>query len=478
MPIVLGVDLGTSKISAVAIDTCNGVIVACYSAPNRAETTSASDRADGYSEWDAQQIAEIGTECLGGIAEQLRDRPNRPIGLGITGQQHGVVLVDHRLAPLTPFINWQDRRASQPFPGSNQTYVQRAVALVGEAAPRRAGCRLAAGYVGVTVFWLKEAGRLPAGATACSIMDYFTAALTGRPPVTDATCAAASGLLDVAAGDWDRAAIDALGLSPAILPAVRPSGEFLGGLRPEIAESCGLPAGLPVYVGIGDNQASFLGGVGDPAGTVLVNVGTGGQVAAFTDQFVYDPLLETRPFPRGGFLLVAAGLCGGASYAALEQFFRQVGARLFGTAAGEPLYETMNHLAAEVPTGADGLECEPFFTGTRARPGLRASIRGASTTNLTPAHLTRAVLEGMARTFRDGYDRITQCTGRLSTRLVGAGNGLRENVVLAQIVAHAFAMPMRFPRHREEAAFGAALIAAVGAGAFSDIAAAGQIIES
>lgn len=477
MPIVLGVDLGTTKITAVALDIGNGDMVACHSVPNRAETTSATDKAHGHSEWDARQITEIASACLRSVADQIRDRFEAPIGLGITGQQHGVVLVDDRLVPQTPLINWQDRRANQPFPGSNETYVQRALARVGDNAPQRAGCRLAAGYLGVTVFWLKEAGLLPAAATACSIMDYFAAALTGCRPVTDATCAAASGMLDVAASDWDRATIEALGLSPAMFPPVRPSGELLGPLKPDIAELCGLPAGLPVFVGIGDNQASFLGSVGDPAGAILVNVGTGGQVAAFSDQFVYDPLLETRPFPRGGFLLVAAGLCGGASYAALERFFRQVGTQLFGAETGEPLYEKMNRLAAGVPPGADGLECEPFFTGTRARPGLRASLRGASATNFTPGHLTRAVLEGMARTVRDGYDQIIHHTGRPSTRLIGAGNGLRENVVLAQIVAEAFAMPMGFPHHREEAAYGAALIAAVGAGVFPNVARAGRVIR-
>ena len=83
----------------------------------------------------------------------------------------------------------------------------------------------------------------------------------------------------------------------------------------------------------------------------------------------------------------------------------------------------------------------------------------------------------MARIFREGYDRITRQTSRPSTRLIGAGNGLRENAVLAGIVADAFAMPMRFPRHREEAAYGAALIAAIGAGVFPDVAAAGRLIR-
>src|SRR5262249_61793011 len=100
MPIVLGVDLGTTKITAVALDTGSGEMVACHSAPNRAETTSATDKADGHCEWDARQISDVAIECLRGITEQIRERTDRPIGLGITGQQHGVVLVADRLAPL------------------------------------------------------------------------------------------------------------------------------------------------------------------------------------------------------------------------------------------------------------------------------------------------------------------------------------------------------------------------------------------
>jgi sugar (pentulose or hexulose) kinase len=160
----------------------------------------------------------------------------------------------------------------------------------------------------------------------------------------------------------------------------------------------------------------------------------------------------------------------------LERFFRQVGAEFFGVQPGEPLYPLMNRLAAAVPPGADGLQCEPLFSGTRAQPAQRAHLAGASLANFTPAHLTRALLEGMAHTFRDGYERIREHAGRPRCRLVGAGNGLRENAVLAGIVADAFGMPLTFPRHREEAAYGAARLAAVGAGLFPDLVAAGRMI--
>src|SRR5262249_15183034 len=163
----------------------------------------------------------------------------------------GVVVVDDALTPLTPFVNWQDRRGEDRYPGGGTSYVARAVELAGEGAPRRTGCLLAAGDLGVTLFWMKETGASPRPGTAWFLMDYFGALLTGRKPVTDATCGASSGLLDVSAGDWSAALLAALGLPGALLPEVRPSGDRLGGLTAAAAEATGLPAGLPVFGGIG-----------------------------------------------------------------------------------------------------------------------------------------------------------------------------------------------------------------------------------
>jgi sugar (pentulose or hexulose) kinase len=477
MPIIMAADLGTTTITALALDTDSGAILACRTAPNRAETTPAAGRIEGRSEWDVAAIAATACTCLRDVAEQIAGRRSEVAGIGITGQQHGVVILDSTLAPLTPFVNWQDRRGEQTHPGSGQTYVARVVGLAGPDAPRRTGCRLAAGYLGVTLFWIKETAALPSAGTACFVPDYFAARLTGRAPVTDATLAASSGLFDVSAGDWDRALPGALGLPRALLPEVRPSGEPLGGVSAGMAAETGLPAGVPVCVGIGDNQASFLGSVAERNATLLVNVGTGGQVVAYTERFVHDPLLETRPFPRGGYLLVSAGLSGGAAYAVLERFFRTVTADVAGVPAAAALYPAMNRLAAAAPPGARGLRCEPFFTGTRHDPALRASWSDVSAENFTPACMTRALLEGMARTFGRGRDLIARHADQDWMRLVGAGNGLRENPVLAQIVSEELALPLAFPVHREEAACGAALLAAVGTGIFPDLAAAGRLIR-
>lgn len=477
MTLVLSTDLGTTKITAVAVDTGNGQVVAHATTANRAEQTTAASKARGYSEWDARPMAELALDCLRGVADQLGAFRDQVAGIGITGQQHGVVVVGPNLTPLTPFINWQDRRGAELTPWDPETtYVRHLQDRAGVEVPARTGCRLATGYQGVTLFWLKQNGVLPANGLACFMMDYFASLLTGTPPVTDPTCAASSGVFNVRENEWDWELIDEFQLPRSLFVPVRASGDTLGGLTSEMARHIGLRAGVPVCVGIGDNQASFLGSVARRQQSLLVNVGTGGQVAAFHAEFAYDASLETRPFPRGGYLLVSAGLCGGAAYAALERFFRGVGQDLF-LRDDDPLYAPMNTLAGAIPRGADGLRCEPFFAGTRAQPELRGEWTGVSTTNFTPAHFTRALLEGMARTFRAGAGRILAMLREPRAVLVGAGNGLRENAVLARIVAEEMGQPLHVVTHSEEAAYGAALLAAVGTGIFPGLHAAGTLIR-
>jgi sugar (pentulose or hexulose) kinase len=123
------------------------------------------------------------------------------------------------------------------------------------------------------------------------------------------------------------------------------------------------------------------------------------------------------------------------------------------------------------------LRCEPFFTGTRQDPELRATWSGMSPENFTPAHMSRALLEGMARAFRSGFDAISSHLPIPPTRLIGAGNGMRENPLLTGLVADEFRLPLAVPSHREEAAFGAALLAATGAGLCKDLTEAGRLIH-
>jgi len=472
MSAFIGLDLGTTKITAVALSDREPLIAA-----ECGLLTPPRTPAEGvYFEWDAEAIAQQAEQCLGGLVESLGSRRLEVAAVGVTGQQHGVVVVDDNLRPLTPFINWQDRRGDEPYPGGARTYVEEAHVRLGSEAVRRAGCTLATGHLGLTLFWLREQGMLPAG-TACSIMEFVTSRLTGERPVTEPTCAAGSALFDVAERKWDRIAIQALRLPEQHFPEIREAGNQIGRLQAKVAARVGLAAGIPVSTPTGDQQAGFVGSVTDRLQCGHLNVGTGAQVAAYVEGTAFVPPLEVRPFPMAGNLLTGAVLCGGWSYQVLEQFFRSVGIDVLGVPVEQRVYERLNELAAAVPAGADGLVCEPMFAGTRSDPNRRAAWRGMTAGNLTPGHMTRALLEGMAREFAEQVAAIQAQGGRRLTRLAVTGNAMRRNRLLCDMVRQATGLPLVIPQHQEEAAFGAALLAAVSVGRFKNLEEAAGLIQ-
>ncbi|MCE9544519.1 MAG: hypothetical protein K8T25_03205 [Planctomycetia bacterium] len=475
MTILIGIDIGTTTITALAFSPDANHAVSVQTVANDARLIGSSD-IEGRSEWDAQRIAERSLACLAALVKTLGPRAKEIAGIGLTGQQHGAVVLDAGHQPLTPFINWQDQRCAEVDPATGRTFIEMANARLGESVSRRTGCPLATGFLGATLFWLARHDLLPASSKACFIADYLGTVLTGEPPATDPTMAASGGLCDVARRNWDAEAIEALGLSPSQFPTIREANERFGIVSSAIAQRTGIAAGVPVFAPMGDQQASFLGSVGDRLASVHLNVGTGAQLAVWTDAAPYIPSLELRPFPLTGNLLTGAVLCGGWSYQLLDRFFRQAGEKLMSVAAGQALYDQMNRLAAEVPAGSDGLVCEPLFAGTRAEPRRRAAWHNVSPDNFTPGHFARALLEGMARLFHAELTQVRREVRRPLTNLIGTGNGLRENPLLRSIVAAEFGLPMSVPRHREEAALGAALMAAVGTGVFRTLDETGAVL--
>ncbi len=482
----IGLDLGTTKISAVAIDTepPPGRLLHVASREHRAGLPA--DRP-----WENLQDPERILAAAGEVLGELRAaaQPAAPDGLCITGQMHGVLYADAGGRAVSPLMTWLDGRAGQPHP-SEGTWA--------EALSAAAGRRIAAGYGAATHFYNRRHGLVPPEAAwLCSIMDYVTWRLTAaspgraRGPVTDATIAASVGLADPSTGRPDSRAVEAAELG-AVRPAeLREAGSRVG----STVAGHGLAPGIPVLAPLGDNQAGFLGAVRDVEGMVQLNVGTGGQVSAWLpDGSAAARIgagvaggaegsagwpgagLEVRPFPGGGVLLVGAVLCGGRAYALLEDFFRQV-LEAFGGQAQGALYDRMNALAAETADPAEeGLRVDTRFNGTRRDPRIRGAIEGISLRNLTPPALVRGVLAGIAGELHGFYEELVGLRGAPARGLAASGNGLRLNPALRGEVARRFGMPLQMPRLREEAALGAALAAAVGLGAYPGFRSAGGII--
>ena len=472
---LIGLDIGTTSLSAVVLDPESGRQAASRTVANRAGSSPGPGRA----ELDLSRLYGLTVQCLAELVAQADLAATSIQGIGVTGQQHGVALIGPEASPAGPAITWQDVRVQEPLPGSDRPVLDRFISAAGgREAFRNTGCLPAAGFLGPSLYWLNLQDALPGPpATACFVPDAVVSFLTGATVVCEPTLAGSSGIFDIRANCWDSTLLERLVLPARLFPRIGGAGEVVGGLRRELAEAVGLAEGTPVTVALGDNQASFIGSAPEPGRSLLLNVGTGGQISARTDAFHFIPGLENRPFPGGQYLLIGGGLFGGRSYAYLQRFFQEVGTQFLDSDVVDDLYERMTELAAAVSAGSDGLRCEPFFTGSRTDPGLRASFSGLSPDNFTPAHFARALLEGMAEGFFAFFEQMKPVVG-MPPLLVGSGNGVRQNRLLARILAGRFEKPLLLPSHAEEAAVGAAVTASVGLGIFGDLeTAAGALLD-
>lgn len=426
---LLGLDIGTTTISAVVME--KGRVLSALTLKNGSFIDT------GFPWEKVQDPVYIRETALRAVEELLTLHPD-VCRIGITGQMHGIVYLDADGVPVSPLYTWQDGRGDRKME-SGETYA--------ETLSRVTGYPMATGYGMVTHYYNLKNGLAPENAAVFStIHDYIAMLLAGRmTPVTEASDAASFGLFDVEKGCFDLTALEKAGISADLLPAVAE--------KPCIGRYQGK---IPVYVAIGDNQASFLGATGGKTDAMLINVGTGSQFSVYTPHYMSCPGLETRPFPGGGYLLVGASLCGGRAYALLEQFFRETVMAMTGITP-KSCYDPMAALLEQgcpedIPT------VTPTFQGTRQDPQLRGAITGLNTENFTPRHLAYAMLEGMTGELYTMYQSYRKAGGQ-GKRMVGSGNGLRKNEYLQDCVARAFGQPLTMSECTEEAASGAALFA-------------------
>jgi sedoheptulokinase len=451
----LGIDVGTTTITAVVFDHIARAALARATLPSRASSAPSNRAAEGWAEIDLARVMAIVAAVVRQVTDAIGGRANDIIRIGLTGQMHGVAFVGRRGQPVRSAITWQDQRTR----ASIEAFIARAG---GVGAFDSMGCVPAAGYLGPTIFWMHQRGELPQ-CEICTIPDAVGTMLTGGRPRIDPTLAASTGIYDVVHGRWAHDVLERLGLPADALPAVSPAGSDLGRIAPGIASALGVSPQAIVGVALGDHQASLIGSDCTRPGQVHVNIGTGGQVSMVVDAFStanHVHGLETRPFPRDRFIVTGASLCGGEAFELLRRFFESAIVAFDVAESARPdaqaMYWAMVRAARDVNADADGLHASTRFDGARHRPESRGAFSGLRRANFTLGHMARATLQGVADELGEFYDVMSERHGA-GVSLTGSGNAIRHNPLLAEIVSARLGMPLSLPPWEDEAATGAAI---------------------
>ncbi len=469
---LISIDLGTSKLCAVAVDTATLRPVEVVSCPNDADVP---DLPNGHHEQNPRRIWQSVTGLLRRLTVTLPNR-TRIHALSISGQMHGVMPADASMEPVGNLITWRDSRwPSSLNLSSPDAYPELSTGLA-ETAAQRTGCGLHPGYGGATLAWLAERDGIPAGAFALSLAGYIAARLSGVL-ACDTNHAASWGILDIKTNRWNEELVSRLKIPERVLPPVVPSAAPLGTITVEAAEETGIPEGTLVCAPVGDNQAAVIGAAGFDSDSIVVNLGTGGQVSIPPAEWSSsgqgpadsaDGSFETRPMPGGGFIRVGASLCGGWSYAYLKEFCRDLIREIAGTELDdEALYAGLNRLAAETfmrdGSPHESPQVDTRFAGIRGDETIRGKITGIDTSNFTIANLAHGFLRGMVTELHEMAAPFI--AGK--TRVVASGNAVRRNPLMPKIISDVFGLPCLVPKGIEEAAIGAAVAAALEMGLHS-----------
>jgi xylulokinase len=463
---LLGIDLGTTGVKAALFAANDGHVLAStfvdypllHPHPGWAE----QDPAD----WWQATITAIRTCLAGGVSDGLSPTDIR--GIGLSGQMHGVVLLDADNKVLRPCIIWADQRSeAQCHWMTERVGAARLIELVSNPA--------LPGFSAPKALWVRD-NEPDIFARAYTIIlpkDYIRFRLTGVIAM-EISDAAGTCLLDVKHGTWSREVLEAIEFDPALLPPVVPADAVCGTITGEVAFLTGLQPGTPVAGGGADNACGAVGnGVVRP-GLALVSIGTSGVVLAHAASPQVDtsgPVPRVHTFnhavPHAWYLM---GVTQGAGLS-LRWVRDNIGLpeRALERWTGQDAYELLAREAESVPAGSDGLIFLPYLQGERT-PHLDAYARGGwigLTASHDRRHLIRAVLEGVAFSLNDCFAIIRE-QGLQLTQMRATGGGAKSSF-WRQIIADVLGVELVTTNATEGPAFGAALLAGVASGVYSSI---------
>jgi xylulokinase len=450
---VLGIDASTTAVKAILIDEAGIVRGVGTSEYEFSVPRPLWSEQEPRLWWDGTVAAVRSVLAATGVAA------GDIVAVGLTGQMHGAVLLDAEDEVLRPAILWNDQRTGAECDQIREVIgPERLVAITGNDA--------LTGFTAPKLAWVRnhEPDVWRRVAHVLLPKDYVRLRLTGRHAM-DKADGSGTMLFDLAARDWSGEMLAALGIDPAWMPPTFEGPEVTGALTAEAAAATGLRAGTPVVAGGGDQAANAVGVGAVAPGVVALSLGTSGVVFATTDRPLFEARGRVHAFCHavpGRWHMMSVMLSAAGSL----RWFRDALAP--GTA-----YDDLMALASEVPPGSDGLLFLPYLTGERS-PHPDPLARGAFV-GLTLAHdrrhMTRAVIEGVAFGLRDGLDLMVEA-GMPAPSVIRASGGGTASPLWRQVLADILGAEIATVDTAEGAAYGAALLAAVGAGWFPTVEAA------
>ena len=446
----LGIDVGTGGTRALLVDEA-GQVRHSATAPHedvRMERPLwAEQRPENW--WDAARRA------IRGVLAEAKAGGKDIRGVGLSGQMHGLVMLDASNQVIRPALIWSDQRSQPQVDWINRT--------IGEASVVRYTANpVLTGFTLPKLLWVRD--NEPRNFERLRKMllpkDYVRFQLTGDF-ASDVSDASGTALFDVVHRRWSLELVDALKLDRGILARIYESSEVTGSITAEAALETGLAAGTPVVGGGGDQASSAVGNGIVGKGVVSCTLGTSGVVFAHSDQPQYDPKGRVHTFchaVNGAWHVM--GVTQGAGLS-LQWFRNQLSP---GSA-----YDALTAEAATAPAGSEGLFWLPYLMGERT-PHLDASARGGwvgLTAKHTRAHLIRSLLEGVSYSQKDGLDIIEQLGVSLDS--VRASGGGTSSPFWRQMLADVFDKRVVTLQTQEGSAYGAALLALVGTGVYASV---------
>lgn len=446
---LLGVDVGTSGVKALLIDSFGAVIAsASESYPlYTPQPLWAEQNPDDW--WHAtctairRMLAQAGVD-----AAQVR-------GVGLSGQMHGSVFLDERGESIRPALLWCDQRTADECAWITERVGAQQV-LQTTLNP------VLTGFQAGKIIWLRrhEPENYARVRHVLLPKDFIRYRLTGVF-ATEVSDASGTALFNVPRRDWAYAMLDALELPSEWFPKAYESPEITGRITAQAAQATGLAEGTPVVGGGGDQAAGAVGVGVVQAGYASVSVGTSGVVFAHLQQPQVDPQYRTHTFchavPGAWHIMGVMLMAGGALHWYRETF------------APETPFDALVREAEAVPSGAEGLLFAPYLSGERTPypdPQARGAFVGLTLAH-TRAHATRAVLEGVAFGLRDSLE-ILQAMGVPLRELRLTGGGAKSPLWRA-ILASVFGQSVQTLQAEEGPAYGVALLAGVGIGIWGSV---------